>query len=291
MELSEDIRQRYAYVCHFDQTKVYGLLGVPENITLNGKVPDSISQPENTSVTKYNWNENRFVIPKDLYFIKDVPYSIFAPNFNMQQMVDNDDCLFELALPTKVVQFEQTADIQIPMVFEKDKPFRTRIGGKYKGSNKYLTKDIYLHVADPKNASKKDVTILCIGDSITNSNFPKNIKWQLQQFGFNPKMIGTVNCSHESYSYGITQYLPTEKGEGRGGWRLTDFTCTTPLVNGGTYINSSFPMMNPSTQKFDFSYYMQSQGFDGVDFIIINLGTNDMSGYHYAGSVESNSAY
>ena len=279
-----------AFVCIFSTSGLYSPTFNPKVIEIDGKTPNVIGGLETgKTYEEYKWDDNRFVLPNNLYLVKDIPYSIYAPNFNMVQMIDNDSCLFEIGLPTKVVQFEQTAEIQIP--FSYDEPYRTRVAGKYKGANTILTKDLYIHVADPSNVVKKDVKILCIGDSITNSNYPKHLKWQLKQFGINATMIGTVTNSHETYSYGISQHLAAEKGEGRGGWRLTDFTCTTPLNDGGYYINTNFPMMNPSNNKFDFAYYMNYINQNDVDFVIINLGTNDISGYHYAGSVSTNSAY
>lgn len=279
--------QKYAFVCMFSKDGLFSPKFSNKCILINGKVPNVIngSQVNNT----YDWDSNRFVLPSDLYLVKNIPYSISATDFNMQQLKDNDDCLFEITLPTKAVQFEQTADILIP--YSYDHPFRTRISGKYKLSNSLLTQDINLHVADPSKIIKKDIKVLCIGDSITQSNYPKHLKWHLEQMGINATMLGTVVDSHEGYSYGISQYLDAEKGEGRGGWRLTDFTCNTPLKSGGYYVNNDFPMMNPTTHKFDFSYYMQQQKFTDVDFVIINLGTNDISKYHYAGSTSTNAAY
>ena len=32
-----------------------------------------------------------------------------------------------------------------------------------------------------------------------------------------------------------------------------------------------------STKKFDFSYYMSSQGYSKVDYVFIHLGTNDLA--------------
>lgn len=286
-KLTFDEIQKYAFVCMFSKDGLFSPKFSTNCILIDGKVPKSINGFYGNST--YDWDNNRFVLPSDLYLVKDIPYTISATDFNMQQLKDNDDCLFEITLPTKVVQFEQTADILIPYSYEH--PFRTRISGKYKLSNSLLTQDINLHVADSSKATKKNIKVLCIGDSITQSNYPKHLKWHLAQMGITATMLGTVVDSHEGYSYGISQYLDAEKGEGRGGWRLTDFTCNTPLKSGGYYVNNDFPMMNPATHKFDFSYYMQQQNFTDVDFVIINLGTNDIGKYHYAGSVSTDPAY
>ncbi len=283
----------YAFVCIFSNNGLYTPSFSPKVISIDGKTPKAIASIGGSisDDSSYDWDNNRFIIPNDLYLVKNIPYTLLPSNFNLVQFTDNDDILYEMALPTKIEQFEQSIDIQIPFAFEKGKPYRTKITGKYKKHNSMLTKDIYLHVADTTKVSKTDIKVLCIGDSITHSNFPKHLKWQLSQMGVNATMLGTQSNSHESYSYGISQYLPMEKGEGRGGWRLTDFCCNTPLIGGGVYENSGFPMMNPSTKRFDFSYYMQNQGFTDVDFVVINLGTNDISGYHYAGSSSTNPAY
>ncbi|HBI6990349.1 TPA: BppU family phage baseplate upper protein [Clostridium perfringens] len=278
--------EEFAFICCFSNNTVSDFNGASSNMLIDGKEAHILGEID----TVNNWSTNRFVVPNDLYLVKDIPYSIFAPNFNVNQLVDNDDCLFEIGLPTKVVQFEQSADIQIPMMFEKDKPYKTRIAGINKLSKDMYTKDINLYVADPSKVIKKDVKVLCIGDSITESNFPKNLKWQLSKFGINATMIGTRNDSHNAYKYGISEYLPIAKGEGRGGWRLTDFACKTPLKEGG-YYRPTFEMMNPDTQKFDFSYYMRNQNFEGVDMVVINLGTNDITGYHYQGSAVGSPVY
>lgn len=36
------------------------------------------------------------------------------------------------------------------------------------------------------------------------------------------------------------------------------------------------PFYNPSTEGFDFSYYMSQQGYSSVDFVVIQLGINDL---------------
>ena len=54
--------------------------------------------------------------------------------------------------------------------------------------------------------------------------------------------------------------------EGRSGWGLSDY-CTSTTNN---------PFYNPSTQKFDFSYYMTNAEYSAVDFVVLQLGMNDI---------------
>ena len=58
--------------------------------------------------------------------------------------------------------------------------------------------------------------------------------------------------------------------EGRAGWLAKDY-CTEASI--GAVTNAFW---NPNTSAFDFSYYMNQQGYSATDFVIINLGTNDL---------------
>ena len=59
--------------------------------------------------------------------------------------------------------------------------------------------------------------------------------------------------------------------EGHGGWSSKTF-CTMQTYNGYT---SHF--FNPTTNEFDFSYYMNYCGYSDVDDVYINLGINDVA--------------
>ena len=61
------------------------------------------------------------------------------------------------------------------------------------------------------------------------------------------------------------------KNEGRAGWKASDYL-TNKQYNG--VVN---PFYNPSTQTFDFSYYMTNQSYASVDFVVLQLGINDLS--------------
>jgi lysophospholipase L1-like esterase len=61
--------------------------------------------------------------------------------------------------------------------------------------------------------------------------------------------------------------------EGVSGWTANDFYATAG--RGGV----TNPFWNPSAEAFDFSYYMAQQSYTGVDYVIINLGINDIFSY------------
>lgn len=59
--------------------------------------------------------------------------------------------------------------------------------------------------------------------------------------------------------------------EGRSGWSTSNYV---------TNVFAAYnPFWNSTTSKFDFSLYMSNQGYTSVDYVLINLGINDMSGY------------
>lgn len=104
-----------------------------------------------------------------------------------------------------------------------------------------------------------DKKIIFIGDSLTApAQYIKEIQSNLSNNGL--VSIGTLHGE----AVGISNYMM----EGRGGWSAYDY-CHTSSHNGN--INA---FLNPSTQKFDFSYYMQSNGFSSVDIVALHLGTN-----------------
>lgn len=58
--------------------------------------------------------------------------------------------------------------------------------------------------------------------------------------------------------------------EGRAGWKATDY-----LTN-RTYDGVVNPFYNPSSATFDFNYYMSNQGYSAPNFVVIQLGINDL---------------
>ena len=68
-------------------------------------------------------------------------------------------------------------------------------------------------------------------------------------------------------------YVGPENGyhEGHGAYSAKSF-CTVATKNG--YANAFF---NPTSQTFDFSYYMNNCGYSSVDDVFINLGINDVA--------------
>lgn len=71
-----------------------------------------------------------------------------------------------------------------------------------------------------------------------------------------------------------TRGTGTNRHEGRSGWRTYDYT---NRQSSGGVVNAFY---NPSTRKFDFTYYMRTYGFITPDYVLIELGINDTFNYY-----------
>lgn len=119
-------------------------------------------------------------------------------------------------------------------------------------------------------------TVLAIGDSTIDSDYLTG--GMLSYFNGKGKtltLLGTLGDGSE-----------TNKNEGRSGWKASDYF-TDKKYNGVTN-----PFYNPTSQTFDFAYYMTNQGYTTPDFVILQLGINDMyNSYSTAEIIDSTYEY
>jgi len=112
------------------------------------------------------------------------------------------------------------------------------------------------------NANKDlSLTGIILGDSrISDGTIVTKLTTDMK----NLTLLGT----RKTANYGIPH-------EGRGAWSTANFLkAESVTLKGASPVPNAF--YNPSTQIFDFSYYM-AENYPGVvlDFIVINLGAND----------------
>lgn len=125
---------------------------------------------------------------------------------------------------------------------------------------KYTGASIYGNERRVLAENLSNCSLLAIGDSTVDHD--KMTAKLLSYFTEKNKtitLLGTLGSATD----------PLNKNEGRAGWTTTDYMGNT-TKNG--YTN---PFWNPTTGKFDFSYYMSQQGYSAVDFVVIQLGIND----------------
>ena len=113
-----------------------------------------------------------------------------------------------------------------------------------------------LRVINNGTISKRGIFI---GDSLTQEGGYIN---QIQNVLSNGNIV-SVGTRTETDTPGYTIYH-----EGRSGWSAYDYT---EQASKGT-VNNAF--WNSSTSSFDFSYYMTTNNFSNIDFVMLNLGTN-----------------
>ena len=115
-----------------------------------------------------------------------------------------------------------------------------------------------------KNKSKKDdLSLLVIGDSTVSGGYEtKHLMEAAKDDGVELKLLGTE----------VAKYLgdTNNKHEGRTGWRAEHYATYSG------YDGALNPFFNPTAQRFDFLYYMESQWYTDVDCVCIQVGLNDV---------------
>jgi len=105
-----------------------------------------------------------------------------------------------------------------------------------------------------------DCSLLALGDSTIDSD----------------SITGTLVNYFASKEHTITLLgtlgSGTNKNEGRAGWSASDY------LTDKTYNGITNPFYNSVTETFDFSFYMTNQGYSKPDFVVVQLGINDLYG-------------
>lgn len=114
--------------------------------------------------------------------------------------------------------------------------------------------------------SLSDCSLLAIGDSTVDHDvMTQELLEHFTAFGATITLLGTLGSG-------------LNKNEGRAGWKASDY------LTGKTYNGVVNPFYNPTSQTFDFSYYMTNQGYSAPTFVVIQLGINDL----YNGATKEN---
>lgn len=120
-----------------------------------------------------------------------------------------------------------------------------------------LTKSFGLEIVPANAGAGTTKKVLFIGDSLTqNGKYGQRILDLFAKDPMNIEFLGTRGTGNN-------------RNEGRSGWSSHDY------VTNSTKAGFTNPFYNVSTDGFDFTYYMTQQGYSGVDYVFINLGTND----------------
>lgn len=131
----------------------------------------------------------------------------------------------------------------------------------YFNDTKNISKTIKadVKVLDKNIGSGQTRKIIFIGDSLTDNNV------------YEPELLNLFKNDVMNIELLGSRGNAPNLHEGRAGW-TTKHYCTQSSFN-----NRTNAFWNPSTSKFDFSYYMNNQNYANVDYVFINMGTNDMA--------------
>lgn len=153
---------------------------------------------------------------------------------------------------------------------EKGVEFHASASGSSTNGYGYTILDENFAIIDKKYGSSiyykadniQDATALVIGDSTVNAGTMTS------------KMLSEFTSRSKTLTLLGTRGTSPNNHEGRSGWSASAY-CTKASQDGVTN-----PFYNDG---FDFSYYMTQQGYSAPDFVIIQLGINDL----YNASIEN----
>ena len=215
----------------------------------------------------------KIILPSEFYAVVGHELSIYNENVILCDDINRYDVDWYINQGNFYDQYKECFRITPKKGKEGDYSVRLRILDKY--TRKIIAEKIMtMHIVSKKNYTNKKV--LFIGDSRTSAGYyPYEIQNVLSNGGITS--LGT-----ETTTPWISNVQRSINHEGRGGWSAKDYVTITSK-NG--YTN---PFINPSTGKFDFSYYMVQQGYASVDVVFLNLGTNGMVSKTLDESIQAN---
>ena len=112
-----------------------------------------------------------------------------------------------------------------------------------------------------KALNLQNCSLLAIGDStVDHDTMTAKIKSFFNENGKEITLLGTLGDGQGNGN----------NNEGRAGWKTSDY------FTNKQYSGVVNPFYNPTSGTFDFSYYMNQQGYSSVDFVVIQLGINDL---------------
>jgi hypothetical protein len=130
----------------------------------------------------------------------------------------------------------------------------------YKNFKKISSINTKVVVKDKNVGNGANRNAIIIGDSTIAQDFLINhLEDKFSTDGMNLSLLGTLGTYGEKHN------------EGRAGWKMHDYRTNQ------SYDGVVNPFFNPTTNDFDFSYYMRNVDFSSstIDYVVLCLGIND----------------
>ncbi|MGF1998431.1 SGNH/GDSL hydrolase family protein [Enterococcus casseliflavus] len=205
------------------------------------------------------------------------PFGVMIENLTIARSAvfddeaENDDVInlpSKIYLPVgeRITLYKQNMSFRKLNYFNTTNYNETVGEGNYNLSVKAYDNSSFLKEIQTTITAKKKrttaVKVLIIGDSIVRSligdtigNLPNELKKIL---GSNIDLLGMMTGMNGVHF------------EGRGGWTAAKYR------TGDSYEGVINPFFNPTTDDFDFNYYLTQNNIEVPDVIVLNLGTNDV---------------
>lgn len=206
-----------------------------------------------------NLNSEEFVLPAKLYGCVNQEYNVYYQNI----LKYSDKNVFAgCNITGSLANCEKLSD---RLIWKPTSTGQTDITiNLFKDNWNDLTKTKNVKmVASPLNTGTSTISTIIIGDS--KIAYGQVVRYLSQLFEDDQMTLNLLGSRYDNNNTGD----PTYKHDGFGGWSTFNFVHSAS-VNGVTN-----PFYNPSTNVYDFSYYMTNQGYNSVDYVFILLGTND----------------
>ena len=203
------------------------------------------------------------ILPYNFYHLKGVEINIYYQNI---ARYFNPECCQRINTNlNRYSTFARLTDESGYGYFEFY--LNTTFGGEYDIANR-ITNIIQVESSAGSGLTKK---CLFIGDSLTDADkYTQELLNLFSEDSMSIELIGTRGSG-------------SNKNEGVSGWRAYTYTrCPSNVEDWATWGGTPSSVIannfwNSSTSSFDFSYYMNNNGYESVDYVFICLGTNDIA--------------
>lgn len=200
------------------------------------------------------------VLPSKLRVCGGVEMNVYYPN--IVRYLNTEKC--QLVRPTSTFSNYGSFARWTPAA-DSSKSFDTKFGFSLVDTYAENITSSVLSVSAVPKTTGNGVTkkVMFIGDSLTDADaFSAEIVRMFEADGMNVELLGTLGSG-------------ANKNEGRSGWRAYTYVKCAQGSDDLKNLGFTNPFYDPEKGGFDFSYYMEQQGYEGVDYVFICLGTND----------------
>ncbi|MCC2472093.1 SGNH/GDSL hydrolase family protein [Bacillus pacificus] len=268
-------------------------------VRVNGIIPTDVK------FEKFDASKDRLILPQKIFLVKGSSLPIYKSSIvTRNEAIDTFKTAIQIRDTQPKVRYFYDLELNANEILGN--PIRIYIKENGNKDEVYY-KDIEVITVDAKDKAGASLTMILIGDSLTNRNIPQYLKEKLKEYGVNSVMDGTMINDG------------SVRGEGREGWEFGNFigknnvhsngTVITRAESGSTTTNYQNPFLKLATPQdksdypywcfrntgskielsyaedpnksgdfyiFDFAWYLSAHDKATPEIVTIALGTNDL---------------